>query len=251
VKSIQLTTTQRTADWFTLRCFHCTATMASQFISESFNNKSSSERFSSLLKSWFNRSRSTANMVVGAKNEDAVLTAFSTPNYVLQVLSCGLFESKKYPWLAASPDAIAVIRAKEERHYVCVVEIKTRTTESTIAEAELLLMKYNNKTSHTTSTGDDTWNDLVPPDHSNQILLQMLVTGCNHCCYICARPGTIVKVGLFTKCLGNLLLPMLTKGLKDYWTTQQVYYNPSLPVIHGMNLNPNYHLTYLHPTLKW
>ena len=195
VKSIQLTTTQRTADWFTLRCFHCTATMASQFISESFNNKSSSERFSSLLKSWFNRSRSTANMVVGAKNEDAVLTAFSTPNYVLQVLSCGLFESKKYPWLAASPDAIAVIRAKEERHYVCVVEIKTRTTESTIAEAELLLMKYNNKTSHTTSTGDDTWNDLVPPDHSNQILLQMLVTGCNHCCYICARPGTAHSKG--------------------------------------------------------
>lgn len=165
--------------------------MASQFLNDTLKEKSASDVFRSLLKSWFNCSRSTTNMVTGAKNEDAVLMAFSQNPLVLKVFSCGLFECTGFPWLAASPDAIAVLRNEDENLEcgVAVVEVKTRTTEQTIAEAEDIAAKYNHKYI-TCVVLNEVWNEVIPKDHSNQILLQLLVTGLYYCCYICARPGT-------------------------------------------------------------
>jgi hypothetical protein len=61
---------------------------------------------------------------------------------VLHVYSVGLLESKQYPWLAALPDAIAVLQHPTGRTPVCVVEVKTSTTETTIQAAEALAEKY-------------------------------------------------------------------------------------------------------------
>jgi len=47
-------------------------------------------------------------MVIGTKNESAVLNAFSRNNYVEQVFECGLLECLNLPWLAALPDRVAV-----------------------------------------------------------------------------------------------------------------------------------------------
>jgi hypothetical protein len=68
---------QCTADRFTLRTFHLIATMASQVLGGSYDGKNDGEVLTALVKSWFNRSRSTTNMVIGTKNEDAILLAFS------------------------------------------------------------------------------------------------------------------------------------------------------------------------------
>jgi hypothetical protein len=73
-----LTTTQRTADWFTLRTFHLTATMASNILSMQSNKDDSNNTeditiLFSLLNSCFNRARSTEPMVIGSHNVDAVL----------------------------------------------------------------------------------------------------------------------------------------------------------------------------------
>jgi hypothetical protein len=56
-------------------------------------------------------------MNIGTKNEDVILTAFWSYNIVTDIFSCGLLESKSVPWLAASPDAIAIIKTLMVRKY--------------------------------------------------------------------------------------------------------------------------------------
>ncbi len=64
-----LTTTQRTADWFTLKTFHLSASMASKVLSKQSNKDDSTDTaditiLSSILNSWFNRARSIEPMVI-------------------------------------------------------------------------------------------------------------------------------------------------------------------------------------------
>jgi hypothetical protein len=62
-----------------------------------------------LLSSWFSRTRSTREMVIGTKNEYSILSAFSMNYYVEQVFECGLLEYLNFPWLAASTNSGAVL----------------------------------------------------------------------------------------------------------------------------------------------
>jgi hypothetical protein len=48
-------------------------------------------------------------------------------NYVLKFFECGLFECLHHPWLAASPDDIAVLRTSGG-NYLATVEVKTRVS---------------------------------------------------------------------------------------------------------------------------
>ena len=172
-----LTSSQRTADWFTLRTFHLTATMASKLLPDSITSTTTSvELMSSLIKSWFNRNRSTEPMVIGSKNEEAVLLHLASKNYVLNMYDCGLLESKDSPWLAASPDAIAVIDTGDGEAKHCVVEVKTRVSPEKIADALQIAKKHNNAVIFT-DFESDVWKECVEQDHSNQIMVQLIVTG--------------------------------------------------------------------------
>ncbi len=185
-----LTSLQRTADWFLLRTFHLTATMASKLLSDSISSTTTSvELMSSLIKSWFNRNRSTKPMVFGSKNEEAVLLHLASKNYVLNMYDCGLLESKDSPWLVASPDAIAVIDSGDGEAKRCVVEVKTRVSPEKIAEALRIAKKHNNAVIFTDFEGD-VWKKCVEQDHRNQIMVQLIVTGFKHCCYIVSRAGS-------------------------------------------------------------
>jgi hypothetical protein len=104
-----LTHAQRMAEWFILRAYHLMATMASRIIN-SAHPMDDTTNLEMLLSSWFSRSRSTTDMVIGTKNESAIIVAFSRSTYILDVFECGLFESLEHPWLAASPDAIALLK---------------------------------------------------------------------------------------------------------------------------------------------
>jgi len=224
----QLCMGQRTADWFTLRTFHLTATMASQVLGGSYDGKNDGEVLTALLKSWFNRSRSTTNMVIGTKNEDAVLMAFSKLPHVLHIWSVGLLENKHYPWLAASPDAIAILQHPDGRTPVCVVEVKTRTTETTIQVAEVLAEKYKTDDGVIwAEVEDDAWKELVPKDHSDQVILQMIVSGCISCCYLCSRPGTERQKGrILYQVVAKISQELMTDKLRKLYTTTKGILEP-------------------------
>jgi hypothetical protein len=83
-----LTHAQRTAEWFILRAFHLTATMASRIIN-SANPMDGTTILEMLLSSWFSRTRSTTEMVIGTTNENAILAAFpyAPPRYTKKLSS--------------------------------------------------------------------------------------------------------------------------------------------------------------------
>jgi hypothetical protein len=83
-------------------------------------------------------------MVIGTKNEDAILKSFASLHIVHEVFDCGLFESKHHPWLAASPDGFALFDSPGSpssdgeqyvRHFG-TLEVKTRVSPERIAMAE-------------------------------------------------------------------------------------------------------------------
>jgi hypothetical protein len=122
-----LTKAQRMVDWFTLRSFHLSATMFDILFNNTYDSKTNEEIICQLCKSWFSHSRSTAAMVIGAKNEGAIVNAFSRLNYVKGVFECGLLESKLHPLMAASPsDGVAVVTFNGRELILTSVEIKTR-----------------------------------------------------------------------------------------------------------------------------
>jgi len=248
----QLCMGQRTADWFTLRTFHLTATMASQVLGGSYDGKNDGEVLTALLKSWFNRSRSTTNMVIGTKNEDAVLMAFSKLPHVLHIWSVGLLENKHYPWLAASPDAIAILQHPDGRTPVCVVEVKTRTTETTIQVAEVLAEKYKTDDGVIwAEVEDDAWKELVPKDHSDQVILQMIVSGCISCCYLCSRPGTERQKGrILYQVVAKISQELMTDKLRKLYTSTKGILEPFLSVTMLMFSVVNCQLICQSPTLK-
>jgi hypothetical protein len=54
-----LTQGQRTADWFTLRAFHLSATVAGLVFNSNYDNKPDEDIIKQLCKSWFSHTRST------------------------------------------------------------------------------------------------------------------------------------------------------------------------------------------------
>lgn len=79
-------------------------------------------------------------MCIGTKNEDAILATFKNHSN-----SRGLLESKHVPWLAVSPDAIAIIKNPHGEKVLATVEVKTRVAPERITEAETSAARWNNK----------------------------------------------------------------------------------------------------------
>ncbi len=120
-----------------------------------------------------------------------MLLLLSQRPYVDKIDDCGLLESNKLPWLAASPDAIVVLSGMQTDNIqqLAVVEVITRVLLEKTTEAERIARKYDMRVIQC-NYGDDVWLDCVKKDHSDQILCQALVTGLKYCVYIVARPGT-------------------------------------------------------------
>jgi hypothetical protein len=133
-------------------------------------------------------------MVIGSRNEDAVLLNLSKKQYSADLYECGLLESKVAPWLAASPDGILAIRTSTGDLKLAVVEVKTRVSPEKVAEADRIAKKYKEPVI-VCDYGDDIWNECIEEDHSNQLLVQMMVTGINYCHYIVSRAGTAGSKG--------------------------------------------------------
>jgi hypothetical protein len=100
------------------------------------------------------------SMVIGAKNEAAILTAFSKLSYVKGVFECGLLENKQHSWMAASPDGVAVVKFDDNELIAASVEVKTRVAAERADEAQQIAAKYQYKLI-TLDIGDDTWNKCI------------------------------------------------------------------------------------------
>jgi hypothetical protein len=128
-------------------------------------------------------------MVRGKTNESAILTAFSRNTYVLHLFECNLFKCLHLPCLAASPDAIAVLRISSG-NYLAIIEVKTRVSvERIISVIECITEKHQHKRIFCT-IGDNVWNKVVDKDHSVQIMVQLSIMKLNFCVYLVGQAGT-------------------------------------------------------------
>ena len=211
-----LTENQSTVEWFTLHAFHLSDTMAGLLFNSNYDNKTDGELLTQLCKSWFSRSRSTQAMVIGAKNESAVLQAFSKLSYVRSIFEVGLLENKTYPWMAASPDGVAVVGFMPEENVVASIEIKTRVSMERIQQAEEIAAKYQHKLI-VCEIGDETWEECVESEHSTQVLLQLWVMRLQRAFYIVATPGSSTSNGKITYIvMGNLILDYANEFFDKY-----------------------------------
>jgi hypothetical protein len=182
-----LTRSQRTCEWFLFRGFHVTATMASRIIN-SPTAIEDDKMIQMLLGSWFSRTRSTEEMRIGTKNEDAILCAFRSLRQVTDIFCCGLVENKELPWLAASPDVIFIVKNPQGEKVLAMVEVKTRVSPTRIAEAERIASHWNNKLIMCV-VGVDDITSVMDKEHETQIMIQMAMLHLNWAVYLVGQPG--------------------------------------------------------------
>jgi len=141
-----------------------------------------------LLGSWFSRTRSTEEMRIGTKNEDAILCAFRSLRQVTDIFCCGLVENKELPWLAASPDVIFIVKNPQGEKVLAMVEVKTRVSPTRIAEAERIASHWNNKLIMCV-VGVDDITSVMDKEHETQIMIQMAMLHLNWAVYLVGQPG--------------------------------------------------------------
>ena len=132
-----LTILQRTADWFLMKSFRLTGTMASIIANNNVELNASylTTTLNSCIKSWFGRHKANDSMQIGKDNENVTAQRFISQPYVKSFSNCGLLCSKLRQYIGVSPDGIAEIELPCGEIVICSVEIKTRVAEKQIAKA--------------------------------------------------------------------------------------------------------------------
>jgi hypothetical protein len=134
-----LTLAQRCADWFYLRMFRLTGTIAASILLESSDIRpllgiytrptdasSGDDRgrptalLAKLMSSWLSSARSSEAMMRGTANEDAMLSALRNKPFIVGLFECGMLAMKSVRWITCSPDGIALIRVDGELAIACV-----------------------------------------------------------------------------------------------------------------------------------
>jgi hypothetical protein len=128
-------------------------------------------------------------MRISTKNEDAIWAAFHNFNIVTDIFQCGFLESKFIPWLAISPDAIAIVRSPEGQKVLATIELKTRVSPEHVAEAEQIAARWNHKMI-VCILGTNNKKDIMVKEHATQVMIQMATCNLNWAVYIVGQPGT-------------------------------------------------------------
>lgn len=111
-ESIVLTKCQRCADWFVLRQFRITGTIAGRILltdsvirskigrsTDLETPMTTADCFKRLVSSWISSARSTEHMMRGTRNEGNVINALRGKPLVRQIHECGMIAHKQEPWL--------------------------------------------------------------------------------------------------------------------------------------------------------
>lgn len=212
-RTMVLTKGQRCADWFILRQFRITGTIAGQILlsnsvimstigrpTQQSHSISKPECLNNLLKSWFSSSRSTETMMRGSGNEGAVLNALLSRPAVKQVFECGMFALQNEPWIACSPDAIAWLHPVDlcakfglidnGPPFLASVEIKTSVASSSL---DIALGNASQDVVYC-YVGDDEFVKRIPLGHVGQLLQQALVLDVNFVVYVASSETGILFI---------------------------------------------------------
>ncbi len=76
------------------------------------------------------------------------------------------------PMMIGSKNKNAVLKAFSNLVFVCIV--KRRVAPDKILEVERIAQKYNHKVL-SCWVGGEVWNECVEPEHSTQVMMQMIV----------------------------------------------------------------------------
>ena len=137
--------------------------------------------FDKCIDSWFGRHKSTEEMQQGSANEEFILQRIKTNDWVHDVFEIGMLQTTRGgPWLAVSPDAIALGniessdgRFQEDEEQVIFVEMKTRQKPAPIQRAFAARDKYGAVVY--CNYGDDSFNECVPPENKKQLVQEAMV----------------------------------------------------------------------------
>lgn len=125
-------------------------------------------------------------MIRGTANEEAVITALAQKPLIIAVFQCGMLSKKDVPWLACSPDGVALLDSAiisfdtgsgpSEGTVLASVEIKTCVAQSAL-ERSLAMA-----TSDLVFLGakDPRLLLYVPKEHIGQVIQQRLVLSMNY-----------------------------------------------------------------------
>ena len=84
------------------------------------------------LDSWFGRNQSSQAMITGTENEEPISQKLETEDFVVAFFEVGLLQFTNIPYLAVSPDGVAIIKLQDGTEETACMEIKTRVAEMTI-----------------------------------------------------------------------------------------------------------------------
>ena len=215
IKTVVLTVDQRCADWFVLRQFRMTGTVAGTILMNNSatlsqlgitdvecHERTMAESFQLLAASWISTYRSTEDMMLGTVTEKAAMNAIRSKPFVRAIFPCGMFGDKQYPWLACSPDGVALIDLHQTEFnaegdtdpllHVCSVEIKTSiavlslSTAASNASVDLLCVEM----------GTFAFLDRVARVHIGQILQQMVVLRVSYVLYVVCSEAALLSCPL-------------------------------------------------------
>ena len=210
-------TIRQRCDCFIIRQFRITGTAAGKILSgdkghravvgqaqhAAHNELTFCEQLNSLTGSWFGLFRSTEAMMRGTANEAVLLRALSANPFVKSVFECGMMAKADMPWMACSPDGVAIIEISklsivgptftpDSDEVIGSIKIKTSIAEPTLDRA--LCRATLNTISCT--VGDDESKRHVPKEHIGQIIQQMIVLSLNHTIYVCAAEVGLMYVAV-------------------------------------------------------
>lgn len=223
-----LTKGQRCADWFIMRQFRVTGTIAGKIMLADNNVRvllgypphpdpapDETAMLNSLVQSWFSGARSTEAMMRGTANESAVLGAVCNKDFIVAAFECGMVARKDADWLACSPDAVALIDANalglsdSSEPQLASVEIKTSVAASSLERS----LSNTTMDVKTCVVGDADFQNLIPREHCGQILQHAVVLSAEYVVYIAAGEtgilyAAVVKVptAVSEQCLVTLNL---------------------------------------------
>lgn len=248
-----LTVGQRCADWFVLRQFRITATLAEDVFAAldwsdatvalfpTAKERTHKEWIGRWTDSWFSTRRSTEAMMRGTRNEDTVIDCFDRASYVFCTRTVGLLARNDAPFIACSPDGVCFLEISDElerrgwsgsyfiqrreenqvrKFVLATIEVKTAVAESSLGDRILDRASTDAPLFAQFGIPDSPDNALeyIPLPHLIQCLHQVVVVGADCFVYIAAaETGVLYPVIVFVPHLVRL---WIGAALKDFLATR-------------------------------
>ena len=144
-----------------------------------------------------------------------ILAAFRSHDMVTDIFTCGLLELKEVPWLAASPDAVAIIKNPNGNKVLATVEVKTRVSAQCIAAAEQIAECFNNKVIVCGIDHDDI-EEVMDKEQAMQIMIQMSTMNLCYAVYLVGQLGTSNTTGCI---IYTVVIYASDAKMEQFWST--------------------------------